>query len=45
MPEVGSWVTLRRRGRGKSTREASLELVQANNYDKLYDVTYSYIVT
>lgn len=33
-PEVGSWMTDRRRGRGKSAREAIPELVHPN---KLYD--------
>lgn len=35
--EVGSWVTVRR-GRGKSLKQASPELVHPNTYAKLRDV-------
>lgn len=31
-PELGSWMTERRRGRGKSVREASPELAHPNKY-------------
>lgn len=37
-PEVDSWVTVRWRGRGRSLREASPELVHYNKYAKLHDV-------
>lgn len=35
-PKVGSWAT-ERRGRGKSVREASPELVRPNKYANLHD--------
>lgn len=35
-PEVGSWVTVKRWGRGNNIREASPELVHPNKYVKLH---------